>query len=128
MAFQGYLLKIEGSILPLRFIALDSYKATPNQIIDLDSYRDGSGVMNRSVLPNKPTKIEFNTPAMTLAEKAEFQTYFPSRTKLSVEYWNDESAEYNTADFYVPDIEYQIYQVIGNNIIYRPFRVALIGY
>lgn len=130
MAFQGYLIKIGGKILPLSFIAIDSYKATPNQRQDIDSYRDTNGVMQRRILQNKPTKIEFNTPPMTLSELTAFKTYVPisNRDKIKVEYWNDESATYQVADFYMPDPEYHIYQVKGNIIIYRPIRIAFIGY
>lgn len=130
MTFQGYLIKIGGKALPLSFIAIDSYKATPNQRQDLDSYRDANGFLHRGILPNKPTKIEFNTPPLTLSELTIFKTYVPisNRDKIQVEYWDDESATYKVADFYMPDIEYQIYQVKGNIIIYRPIRIVFIGY
>lgn len=130
MAFQGYLIKIGGKALPLSFIAIDSYKSTPNQRQDLDSYRDSNGVLQRKTLQNKPTKIEFNTPPMTSNELAVFKTYIPisNRDKIKVEYWNDESATYQVADFYMPDPEYQIYQARGNILIYRPIRFAFIGY
>lgn len=129
MAFQGYLLKIEGVILPLRFIAIDNYEATPNQTMDLDTYRDTTGILHRTVVPHEPSKMEFNTPAMTLSQMTQFKTYFPmGQKKISVEYWNDKTSAYAVGDFYSPDIKFKIYRVIGTDIVYRPIRVALIEY
>ena len=36
MTFDGWLLKINGEIFPNDLIALESYKCTPDQIMDLD--------------------------------------------------------------------------------------------
>ena len=128
MAFSGYMIKIGSNIFPSSFIAINSYKATPNQIIDLDSYRDSNGLLHRSTLPHKATKIEFNTPPLTLAQKIEMQSLLPARVKLALEYWNDEDNVYKTGDFYIPDITFEIYRHTANNIWYNPVRIAFIEY
>lgn len=127
--FKGYLLKIEGRELSNKYIV--DYMATPNQIQDKDSYQDVDGNLHREILPHTRTKIEFQTPPMTLEEKKALLEYFPNRKdkpKLSVEYWNDERNEYTTGEFYVPDIQFKLLAIMGKSLLYRPFRVALIEY
>ena len=61
-AFEGWILKINGEIFPNCLIALESYDCTPDQIMDLDPYRDGMGELHRNALPHTATSIEFSTP------------------------------------------------------------------
>ena len=127
--FKGHLLKIEGTILPNEYIV--DFMTTPDQVQDKDSYQDVDGNLHREILPHTRSKIEFQTPIMTLEEKITFQSYFPDRKtnpKISVEYWNDERTAYVTGEFYLPDIQFKPFMVIGNSMMYKPFRVALIEY
>lgn len=128
MAFSGYLLKVGSIKIPMRFISVKSYKSTPNRQQDLDSYRDADGKLKRNILPHKVTTIEFSTPYLHLADKIALQAILPSRTKLTVTYWNDETNAYATGDFYIPDVEYSIYRVDGNDIIYMPITYEFIEY
>ncbi|MEG0689215.1 MAG: DUF6711 family protein [Hungatella sp.] len=126
MAFKGYLLKINGSVFPNKYIA--KYKATPNQRQDDDSYQDSTGELHREILPHRRSKIEFSTRYLWLEEKIVFQLYFRSRDKLTVEYWNDEVNDYAVGVFYAPDIDYEVYRIQGGNLEYLPIRIALIEY
>lgn len=128
MAYQGWLLKFEGRIFPMKFIAHHSYDATPNQIQDEDSYQDGDGKLHRNILPHNRSKIEWNTPFMHLADKQEMQSYFPDRKKMVVEYWNDETNSYTEGEFYVPDIKFTYYDAQETDIRYNPIRIAMIEY
>ena len=127
--FQGYLLKINGRILPAKYV--QTYKATPDQIQDIDSYQDSNGVLHREILSHTRSKIEFTTPYLWLEDKIVFQSYFPDQKaepKVSVEYWNDEQNNYTAGVFYVPDMDYQVYRIQGARMEYFPIRVALIEY
>ncbi len=128
MGYQGWLLKFEGRIFPMDFIAHHSYDATPSQKQDEDSYQDSDGRLHRNILPHTRTKIEWNTPFMHLEEKKEMQSYFPNRETMTVEYWNDETNSYETGEFYVPDIKFPYYDADADGIRYNPIRVALIEY
>ena len=128
MAFYGYLMKIGSTQLPMKFMSIKSYKSIPNRQQDLDSYRDGDGVLQRNILPHKVTTIEFSTPYLHLSDKIELQAILPSRTRLTIEYWNDETNTYTTGDFYIPDVTYEIYRVDGNDIIYAPIQYQFIQY
>lgn len=128
MAFLGYLLKVGSTQIPIKYISAKSYKSTPNRQIDKDSYRDGDGILRRSILPHTATTIEFVTPYLHLADKIALQAIIPSRTKQTIEYWNDETNAYTTGDFYIPDIEYPIYRIDGNDILYSPITYQFIQY
>ena len=67
-AFEGWLLKINGQVFPNDLIAFESYKCTPDQIMDLDPYRDGNGELHRNALPHTATSVEFSTHNMYLAD------------------------------------------------------------
>ena len=118
-AFKGYLLKINGREVPVKYIA--SYKSTPNQRQDQDSYQDVTGQLHREVLPHTRTKIELTTKYLWLEDKIVFQSLFPNR-------WNDEINNYSSGEFYIPDITYEVYRVEDMDMEYKPIRVALIEY
>ena len=127
--FKGYLLRntAVGNI-PLSFIKANSYSSSPNQQSDRNTYVDEQGMLHRDVLPHTSTKIEFETVPMNLNQKIQFQKYFPRRTVVELEYWNDETNDYEIGTFYVPTIEFSVYAVWGNDIRYNPIRVAFIEY
>lgn len=134
MAYNGYLLKLGGTQLPLKYIKHGTYKATPSQMIDLDPYRDADGYMHRGVLAHDPAKIEWETPylntslmqsLLALLKNAMSDT---TERKLSVEYYDDYNNSYRTGDFYLPDIVFVPYVVSSAEILYTPTRIALIEY
>ena len=131
--FEGWLLKINGTILPNKFIHAGTYKITPDQETDLDDYTDGNGRFNRNVLPAKATKIEFDVKPLRLTQMQEFLEIFPNDDEdnmIQIEYWNPRRNRYQTGDAYIPDISFEPYMVYKNinDILYNPFRVAFIEY
>ena len=127
--FEGWLLKINGfDMTP--YIHAGSYKATPDQQTDVDDYTDGEGIFHRNVLPARATKIEFDIKPVHLIDKIKIQAAFPTRTEVSVEYWNDETNQYQTGKMYIPDITfepYMVYRELGD-VLYNPIRIAVIEY
>lgn len=133
--FQGYLLKFGDTILPNRFLKFDSYTVTPNQRTELEAYRDDyTQELFRVTSEGVKTKIEANTPPMYLEKKLEFQEYLANgledelQRKYKVTYWNDETNEYKTGYFYIPDTAYSIYAIWRNSIFYNSFKLTLIEY
>lgn len=127
--FKGYLLKVKGRELPLDYF--QTYKSTPDQQQDKDSYQDITGELHREILPHTRSKIDFTTPYLWLDDLITFQSYFPDRMlepKIEVEYWNEARNTYVTGLFYTPDVEYQTYRISGKQIEYFPIRIALIEY
>lgn len=133
MAYNGYLLKLNGTTMPLKYISLETYTVTYSTQ-DIDSYRDVTGVLHRNVLSHKVMKAEFNTPPMYQKDVVSFMSiinaaYSDSTTKtVSVEFYSPETNAYVTMTSYVPDISFTIKENSPRGFIYNPVRVAFIGY
>lgn len=134
MAYQGYLIKIGDYRLPHEYIKAESYNVYRN-VQDIDSYRDGNGVLHRTALSHVPNKVEFETiPQLTNLQFSELmisiQNNYINETerKASVTLYIPETDSYVTQDMYMPDIQPQIYGIFDNVIKYNPIRMAFIGY
>ena len=142
MAYAGYLIKLGGSngtSLPFKYFKAESYSCTPNQRMESEANRAVTGKLVRKTVSNTATKIEFETPYMTNADRAALNTLLTTamgssanrlERKITLEYYNDETDSYTTGDFYMPDVQYQIYKVDNtrNVITYSPVRYAFIEY
>lgn len=132
MAFEGWLLKINGKTFTTRLIAAESLKITPDQIMDLDPYRDADGVLHRTALPHTATSIEFTTTALYLKDAEILNSFLPhdNRVKCQVEYWNPNTSSYVSGAFYIADVPYEFYMVDEekNEILYKPIKVTFTEY
>lgn len=131
MAFQGYLIKVGNYTIPLTFMKLESYKSAPNQRQDLDSYRDANGYLHRNVLSHTASKLEFETPYLSMKDmrtliqniRANYTDDLARTVELT--YYDEETDSYKTGTFYMPGtVEYNWY----NKEIYAPSRIAFIEY
>ena len=121
--------------IPLGMIRYETYQITPQQTIDLDSYRSENGNLLRNPVATK-CKIEFNTPLMTDSEWADvwkiIKAGFNNNTerKLKLRYYDTLSATYKTGYFYVPDVQTTIRNIDeGAGVInYNEIRIAFIEY
>ncbi len=133
MAYQGYLIKVGGTVFPMKYIRAETYKCTPNQRIDQGSDSDATGVLHRNVLPHTRSKIEFETPQMlrgadVLAISTLLGLAGNAKRDVTITYWNHESQDYKTGKCYVPDISYQLMRNTGDDLVYMPIRYAFIEY
>jgi hypothetical protein len=132
LTFEGWLLKMNGKVFPNVLIALESYKCTPDQIMDLDPYRDGSGELHRNVLPHTATSIEFSTTHLRLRDADRLNGFVPHgvRVKCEIEYWNPNTSSYKAGTFYISDIPYEIVNVDEKrkDILYKPIKITLTEY
>lgn len=136
-SFEGWLLKFGSQEFPVKYLAVDDCDSTPDQRTEIDSYRDADNLLHRETSPNHKTKLEYNTiDDLTLEDKIIIQEIMKSglldavQRKYQVTYWNDESNEYETGEFYVPDITFRQKRVdrVKKTIIYGSIRIALIEY
>jgi hypothetical protein len=139
--FQGYLIKavLTNTILPLKFIQYDSYKATPNQREEIKAYRDdNTRDLTRVTASGMKSVIEFKLRPMWLEEKIEFQHWLNSgienieenriQRKIELQYWDDEENVYKTGYFYVPNIDYNILKITDKSIKYKETTIKFIEY
>lgn len=136
MAFSGYLVKVGDFTIPYKYIKFNSYKVFMS-ITDLDSYRDGNGILHRNALSHRPNKAEFETPAMLTNEdfaylmgQIQSQYTAASERKASVTLYIPEIDDYVTQDMYMPDIQPSIYRYNRKTQLleYNSIRLAFIGY
>lgn len=140
MAYAGYLVKLKGGtaeVLPMKYMAISSYKAAPDQRMESDAYRATTGKLHRTTVPHTATKIEFETPAqMTNKDISTLNALISGhytdalQKKLVIEYYDNDTDTYKEGEVYVVDREYPIDRVDNNrNIIYyNPIRYAFIEY
>lgn len=130
--FEGWVLKINGVIFPNKLIALESYNCTPNQIMDLDPYRDGNGKLHRNALPHTASAIDFTTPNLYLRDMEILDTFLTSenRIKCQVDYWNDNTLRYESGEFYISDIPYGKVWVDERrkDILYKPIQISIVEF
>lgn len=126
--YLGWDIKTPKGIFPKKFIAPEGLSQTPNVLMDLDPRRTGQGLLIRNVLPYSATTIEITTRPMGLRMKKEFQSYFPSRKTIPITYYNEETNDYRTTNFYIPEIKWTRYGKIDGEPFYLSITLELIGY
>ena len=138
MAYSGYLLKVGTWVFPLQYIRYDTYKATVNQRIDLDSTVNTAGYLWRQVLAHTRTKVEFDMPMMRMSEQKDIMSHIRAawqangtelQRECMVEYYDMETDTYKTMNCYMPDIEWKIRNIDNTapyEINYDETRIAFI--
>jgi hypothetical protein len=126
MAFEGYLLEVNGVRLPNRYINMETYLCKPDIRKVIKSYGTQDGVSHEVYSPHTTTEISFSTSTMKLAAVNSFLGYFPTRSGLTVKYWNQNTQTYCTAaNFKAEDLEFRHYKVRGTDVIYQPISILL---
>ena len=137
MAFSGYLIKLgggSGDVLPMNLISAESYSATPNQRMESKAARAVTGVLNRTTCSHMATKIEIETIPMTNRDLTGLMSLIAShftdslQRKINLKYYDNETDNYKTGTFYMPDVQYKILRIDGNIIYYDSIRLAFIEY
>lgn len=136
--FRGYFLKAvnSGEIFPNKYIQIDSWESNPKAREEIKAYRDeNTRDLTRITASGTKSKWSFTTmPYLHLADKMAIQDFFVRNEsdhlarRITLEYWNDESNQYEVADFYRPDTQFKIYEITSNDIIYDEFKVTGVEY
>ena len=136
--FKGYLFKATATnkIFPMKYINYESWNSTPKQREELKAYRDdNTRNLTRVTAEGMKSVFAFETRNnLHLEEKMEIQNFFTSaesdthQRKINLEYWNDETNQYETADFYRPDIQFPIRKILDNDIIYGSMKFDFVEY
>ena len=132
MAYSGYLIKSNGVYsIPLEYMAENSYKCTYNTL-DMDSYRDGEGILHRNVILQTPTakfttRTLNNTQMASLLNSLSANFIIPAERKSLLSVYVPEKDTYITGYFYMPDFELTIKHIRGNVITYEPLTLEFIG-
>ena len=123
-------MKFNGTTLPLNLIM--EYTSTPNQRQENGAELDQNGNLYRDTMPHTRTSIKFTTQILTLDQKIQFQNILgyqgDLQRKVQVTFWNDETNNYSTQYFYLPDISFTVRDASATDLLYDPITVELIEY
>lgn len=121
--------------IPHGMIRYETYQITPDQMLDLDTFRSETGLLIRNVLSHSATKIEFNTPVTTSTKWNAVLNIIKTgyvdgkARRLRLRYYDPETDDYKAGWFYRPDIQYTIRNIETDGTInYDEIRVAFIEY
>lgn len=140
MAFNGNLLevKVGGSYVPFptNLVSAESYKVTPNQRMESSANRATTGKLVRKTVSHTASKIDLNSIIMTNRDISTIENLLTSaytdalQRKLHLRYYVPQSDSYETGDFYVPDVDYEIMRIDKdtNTVWYNSVRYAFIEY
>lgn len=133
MAYSGYLIKIGNYTIPNNKIKASTYKST-RTVIDLDSYRNANGVLQRNALSHVPYKVElnlipmYNADLQTILQNIRANYTSAIERKGLVTFYDMETDTYITQDMYMPDIDFTIYGIFNDKILYPETTIKFIGY
>ena len=134
MAYAGYFIALDGDILPFEYMKHDSYKVSPNQRQDLDSYSDQLGYLHRNSLDHVATKAEWQSPVMKYEKFKIMMNFFVSKytvykeRKLNATYYDFETDTYKSGTFYMPDYAVEVYNANSTTFTVNPITFKIIEY
>ena len=134
--YRGYLVRF-GTYQQLPNSFLAGYASTPNQRLEKKAWRDNKEYLQRVTSPNFKTTLELEIRPLSQREKELFESIKKAglleleQRKFAISYWNLETGEYASGEFYVPDTKYRIGHIADEatgELYYDPFTLELIQY
>ena len=104
MAYLGYRLKIDGTILKNRDIAKGTFTLGKNPRVAKE-WKDIQGIKHKTFFPTDKTVISFSIREHLASDHSSLAAYFASRD-ITVEFYDDNSETYITKDFEVKDFNW----------------------
>ena len=129
MAFNGSLIALSGDNFPLTYVFKESYKITPDARLDLDPFRSTEGYLMRNVLAHTASKVTFQVKPMWNEQHAEMWSFIRAHytneleRKVELTYWQPETDDYKTGEFYIPDFSPQM-----DLVSYNPPKILILSY
>lgn len=120
--YQGYRIKVNGSIIDNMMIKRGTYYSVPTTRV-LSSYYDAAGGYHEELSPAKKMEIGFSIREHSAEEHAAIMSVFTERN-VSVEYWNDTTGEYSVGVFRVDDLKAS-HKYTAGGIRYKEIPVKL---
>lgn len=123
------------TVIPNKYISIQSYVSTPHQRQDLDSFQDNEGHLHRNTLEHTRSKVEFNTPIMLEDDLATLDALIssaftvPKERKLTIRFYCFDTHSYDEAVCYIPDITYTPLLIRADGkVLMDKVRLAFIEY
>jgi hypothetical protein len=135
--FKGYLLKFGDVELPNSYLVLGGSESTPKQREEIEAYRDDdSRTLHRVTASGKKTSQKFKFRSLTDTQLKALKNVMNNslvsakERKYTITYWDDENLQYDSGDFYIPDITYTRKRIDEkkNILYYDEFEMEIIEY
>lgn len=104
MAYQGYRIKVNGTIIDNMMIKRGSYYTKLTRRV-LSSYYDAAGGYHEDLSPAEKMEIGFTVREHDMEEHTALLSAFCTGRYLLAEYWNDTTGAYATGVFRVEDMK-----------------------
>lgn len=133
MAFNGYLISSGGERFDETYIYKESYEIG-REDMDLDSFRNANGYLERNVLDHSSVVITFETKPMTNANFSNMMSFFSRHysvareRKINLVYYLPETDSYNSGEFYLATPKPKIHHIWDNVITYSQMQIKLVEY
>ncbi len=135
MSFGSYLVKLGSYIVPYDLILLESYKVTPDQRQDVDSYRDLNQDLHRNVSSHYKSIVQFKTrPNLredvfrSLLSSVHDNFKSTKERKIKISFWNPDKGSYGSGDFYWVQPNITILRVENDMPVYDSLEFKFIEY
>ena len=129
-----WLIKAGNTVIPNKYIMVETYSATPKQRQDLDPYRDQIGALHRNVVQNRPSVIKFETVPMYELDMRHFMDIIQgayiseAERKFSLSFYDPERGTYSSEIVYMVQPEFPILFIKNGLIVYNSVNIEFIGY
>ena len=120
--YQGYRVKINGTVIDNMMIVRGSYSMKPEQRV-IDSYYDAAGTYHEELGPVK-ANIQFSIRDRSMEEQAVIAAAFSNRN-VTVQYWDDTKLDYATGTFRVENPTYTHSYAVHDRIRYGEAAMEL---
>jgi len=121
--YQGYRVKINGTIFPNDNMAKGSYSLGKNPRV-AQEWEDLLGIHHEINFPSTKTEINFSIREHLPIDHSALTSFFSSRN-VTVEYYDDNSDNYLTGSFKVGEIVWKHINVDGQGIFYAATPITL---
>lgn len=127
MAYEGYRIKINNASISDNMIVKGSYSFQRGCRV-IDSYYDATGVLVEEKSSHKTVVIQFTVRERSISEHANVMSILAIRDNVSVEYWDDETATYQTAICKIHDVTIAHANTHGKTIRYADMPIMIEEY
>lgn len=123
--YNGYRLKIDGVILPNSMIAKGSYSAKDDARV-VETWTDGYLVEHQIISDNRKARIRFSMIEHDSTNHADFIAYLQKNDDISVEFYNDRTDSYRTANCRLSPLQFSGRSSYGGKLQYNKTAIEFI--
>lgn len=122
--YQGYRIKINGTVFPNGFIAKGTYQCVEKNRV-IETWTDADYVEHKICTGNKKAVISFNIREHNSSEHSQVISFLRDDDNITVEYYSDRTDSYKTGVFRLEDVNFAHITLNGSSIEYGATTIIL---